>query len=1041
MDIFTKKAKEAEQQTNRTEKSAGSLDDVFRAISPSALSAVAGITALIGTVKALTGAFETAIGNYAHFEKLQMGLTTFFQDADKGKSKFEELRKLSNETTFGVDELTDAFTQFANVGVEVDSIKDKLIMIGNISQGDKEKFAGLVSIYSKIQSTGKAGAMQLAQIARQGIPIYDTLKKIGVQGTATGEDITKAFQEMTKEGAQFYNAMENINQTIEGKQGFISDYFKEMTVNFAEVTGLADAYKNVLDILKEAIGNVSDKLLEWNENPVAKAIIQGTLVTAIFGIGSAIVTSVIPALISTIAQLKIIATLKSAINPTSLLVGVGIAGIAGLVTMAKSLANSEKEINNELREQIKNRQELGTLPVKSTVEEKSEYLTSLENIQKEYEELRKTKVAKYTKGIFDGYFEQLAQYENLIAKAEEKIKKYHEQGIFKGGIENVLTSTGKIVSIDTRTPQQKDLENTERDLRKLKETYDKLMLSYEDNIFVKALDKNIAGLKEEIRLQKEYEKNLEDMETYSPYSKQIKEIKELETRQKEIELMRNTKGVSSKKLNEKTGEYEYKFDLLVNIDPKYKKDLDEIEFYTKQKIKSLKNEMKGLKSWEDVFENVTGIKVGSGTKAETAGMIAGKEYVKGMNSVLETNIQLHDIFNPEKVTKYADIYKSQMNKVQEDITRLMSEKKIDNPFTTDDSSIKEMLELYKKYKKEYLKQDFNEQNNTLDRELAILQKHTTELERQQELRRQALIDSGVSAENADALLAKEKEKTELEKKSTDIWGYLNDKVAEHFTGIGISEENAKLLANTLIDITKTQLPNSLIDGFTAIGTALETGASAGDALKKQFMSFVAQMMKSLSVTCIQAGVNLIAQSGWAGVPPALALFALGGASGIASGFVSSLNDTSASDTQKKELDRLNSLVKAYEDLEKAIKEQEEYYQRKRTELNAWTLKDYVQNARPVNDMILTPHGNFSTHPNDTIIATKNPESLGSANVKVTINNYSDTNVNVQQKKNADGMNELLVTISRKIASDVAGGYNGWDSAFAMQQQRIGGRRI
>ena len=159
----------------------------MRALSPSALSAVAGITSLIATVKGLSSAFSTAIANYSHFEKMQMGLETFFQSAEKGKSKFEELRKLSNETTFGVDELTDAFTQMANVGVNTDTIKDKLIMLGDLAQGDKNKFAELVSVYSKIQSTGKAGAMQLQQIAQRGIPIYNILKKIGVQGTATGD--------------------------------------------------------------------------------------------------------------------------------------------------------------------------------------------------------------------------------------------------------------------------------------------------------------------------------------------------------------------------------------------------------------------------------------------------------------------------------------------------------------------------------------------------------------------------------------------------------------------------------------------------------------------------------------------------------------------------------------------------------------------------------------------------------------------------------------------------------------------------------------
>ena len=69
------------------------------------------------------------------------------------------------------------------------------------------------------------------------------------------------------------------------------------------------------------------------------------------------------------------------------------------------------------------------------------------------------------------------------------------------------------------------------------------------------------------------------------------------------------------------------------------------------------------------------------------------------------------------------------------------------------------------------------------------------------------------------------------------------------------------------------------------------------------------------------------------------------------------------------------------------------------------------------------------------------EKLTALKATLDKKNASPKKQTAQQKKNADGMNELLVTISRKIASDVAGGYNGWDSAFAMQQQRIGGRRI
>ena len=246
---------------------------------------------------------QGAIANYSHFESIQKGLETFFQDADKGKAKFEELRKMSNETTFGVDELANSFTQLANVGVDVDTIRDKLMMLGDVSQGNKQNFAELVSIYSKIQSTGKAGSEQLQMLAMRGLPIYDILKKIGVQGTATGEDVTKALQEITKEGGQFHNAMNNINETIEGKQGFLSDYLTEMSVNFADLVGLADDYKDILDVLNNVVASVSDKFLEWNNNPMTKAILGGVFKSAIAGLAGIIVTSLVPALIKVLGLL------------------------------------------------------------------------------------------------------------------------------------------------------------------------------------------------------------------------------------------------------------------------------------------------------------------------------------------------------------------------------------------------------------------------------------------------------------------------------------------------------------------------------------------------------------------------------------------------------------------------------------------------------------------------------------------------------------------------------------------------------------------
>ena len=414
---------------------------------------------MVGAVKGLTSAFKSTIDTYAHFESMQKGLEQFFQDADKGKEKFEELRKLSNETTFGVDELANSFTQLANVGVNVDTINDKLIMLGNIAGGSKEKFADLVAIYSKIQSTGRVGAMQLQQIASRGVPIYDTLKKIGVTGTASAKDITKAFEKLTTEfdettgkAGQFYNAMNNINDTIEGKEGFIADYFKEMTVNFAEASGIADAYKSALDSIKNAIGCVSDALLKINENPVMKAIFQGLFVGAIGALVTVIITALIPALATVIAKLSIIATLKAIINPAMIAVGAGIGVLVGALAYlnsetekndksskkyVESLKSETEEINNQinaLREQLELKNQVAGIP-SSYEEEETEELEKQIELLKEKARLEEanntdqvlsTNIKLYKKEM-ELAQREVARIKNMIAQYESDYGVLSEQ--------------------------------------------------------------------------------------------------------------------------------------------------------------------------------------------------------------------------------------------------------------------------------------------------------------------------------------------------------------------------------------------------------------------------------------------------------------------------------------------------------------------------------------------------------------------------------------------------------------------------------------
>ena len=165
-------------------------------------------------------------------------------------------------------------------------------------------------------------------------------------------------------------------------------------------------------------------------------------------------------------------------------------------------------------------------------------------------------------------------------------------------------------------------------------------------------------------------------------------------------------------------------------------------------------------------------------------------------------------------------------------------------------------------------------------------------------------------------------------------------------------------------------------------------------------------------------------------------------------------ESEVSEARQTELEQLKALNEQYSNLFNAIIEEEEYYLQKRRELNGEYANEKagLVNATNVNDMILTPQGNFSTDPNDYIIATKNPSMLGRSadashvevpKISIVVNNtIADTaTVSVSNNTGDDGQQQLLVTISRKVANDFAEGINGWDSAIANNTARRRGRSI
>lgn len=955
------------EMTNKSAKSATdlekktlTLDDVMGLFNMSVIANAAGVMGLIKAVKGLANAFKGMINNYAHFESMQKNLETFFQSADLGKEKFEELRKLSNQTTFGVDELANSFTQLANVGAPVDEINDQLTMLGDLSGGDKQKFAELVSVYSKILSVGKAGSMQLQQIATKGIPIYDMLKQMGIEGTASAEDITEAFKKMTEQGGQFYNAMNNINDTIEGKEGFIKDYFKEFTVNFVEVSGLADTYKSILDTLKKVIGDVSDKLLEINKNPILKAIFQGIFVSSIIAIGTAILTSIIPVLLKVISHLTTINLLS---GPKGWAV-LAVAGIAGVTTAVVSLINHEKDVNSELEEQIKKRRNLGQIKIPSldaNLEDKKNMLSVFQKDLKTYEQSISSSIGLNS---FDDIQKRIDESQKLIDdynKTSEKNKPW------------------QVKSAEKRVSE-----------------YQKLLNESVDSAFYQGIKQNIEGLEKEISLQDKRNKNEEELSTLRPYSNILQQIDDYQKQLENINEMAKLQGVKSR--TENNGVLTYEYDTLINIDPSYKQKIDNVKKYVQEQLSDLqiKLAVSEQTDWQKVLQKAFGFTDKEVANGATRGTIKSLE-------------------------EFTNIYKNRENLYKQFAG------------ATDYNELKFAQDYYEQIQSAFLTVLDSVRNGTYTGDEESLQEFS-----------KAVIN------------AREKLK-ELTGEGEEVKSYieiLNKKAKEALENKDYGSYAGYTAASSALQSVQGGDVGNFIEAYSTTGSA-EVSAiyTVILALSKVVSSLeyfndainpIANMLETLKpvlrvvvdavaiVTNLLSGFLKLLQPVWDWFDK------------VADGLESVLDSWLGSEEEVEEA--TSELVSQLESLNQAMYDQEEFYLEQKKKL----LSDsYIDEVFKVNDMILTPQGKFMTSPDDYLIATKNPYSLnqnGSQGVTylqpIVNNTVSDSvNVSISQEQDSKNLNKLIVTISKKVASDASRGVNGWDSALSSRQLRLQGRGV
>ena len=247
--------------------------------------------AAVGAVTAALGAGVVAGVKYnAFIESYQTSFEVMTGSAEKAAEVIDRLKKVGASTPFELPDLADTTQLLMNYGFSADEAMDKMMMLGDISQGSAEKMSRIATAYGQMSSAGKVSLEDVKQMIEAGFnplqeisestgesmsSLYDRISK----GTISVDEITASMQRATSEGGKYFQSMEKQSQTFSGLISTLKDNAQQL---------LGEVVKPISDGLTEsllpaAISAIEQLTKGFEENGVSGMIqAAGNIVSGLF---------------------------------------------------------------------------------------------------------------------------------------------------------------------------------------------------------------------------------------------------------------------------------------------------------------------------------------------------------------------------------------------------------------------------------------------------------------------------------------------------------------------------------------------------------------------------------------------------------------------------------------------------------------------------------------------------------------------------------------------------------------------------------------
>lgn len=198
------------------------------------------LTGAIGSVTAALGAGAVAGVKYnASIETYQTSFEVMTGSAEKAAEVIDRLKKVGAETPFELSDLADTTQLLMNYGLTADEAMDKMMMLGDISQGSADKMSRIAMAYGQMSSAGKVQLEDVKQMIEAGFnplqeisestgesmsSLYDRISK----GTISVDEITASMERATSESGKYYQSMEKQSQTFDGMISTLKDNAQQL---------------------------------------------------------------------------------------------------------------------------------------------------------------------------------------------------------------------------------------------------------------------------------------------------------------------------------------------------------------------------------------------------------------------------------------------------------------------------------------------------------------------------------------------------------------------------------------------------------------------------------------------------------------------------------------------------------------------------------------------------------------------------------------------------------------------------------------------